>query len=693
MYGKIIANKEVIFMAEEKVEKAAKVKKLADPIAASIDPATQELIVRAQELGIDTVYDRAVQMKPCPIGVEGTCCKNCSMGPCRLPLPKAGIEGADTRKGLCGATANTIAARNFIRMIAGGASAHSDHGRCVAEVFLSAARKESDAYKVKDIDKLLLIAPHLGVATTVEIDGEEADRDVDEIALEVAEKAMNEWGKAEGELLYAKRAPQALYEKWKKAGVVPRNIDREIVEIMHRTHIGVDMDYKNLIKQGSRAAIADGWGGSMLATDLQDVLFGTPYPIQSEANLGVMKEDHVNIIVHGHEPVLSEIIVAVAQDKEMIDYAKSKGAKGIQLSGICCTANEILQRHGIPSATTFLSQELAIITGACDAMVVDIQCIFQNLANVSACFHTKLITTHPIAKMEQDNVIHIEFDEHHALEDATKIVKMAIDNFENRKAEVMIPKYKATQIAGFGVESIEYHLGGTFRGSYYTLNDNIINGRIRGVAGVVGCNNARTRHNEAHINVVKELIKNDVLVLTTGCNGIACAMEGLLTPETAQVFCGPGLAEVCEVVGIPPVLHLGSCVDNSRILLAATEVVKAGGLGNDISDLPVAGSAPEWMSEKAISIGHYFVVSGVYTVFGVTLPTSGAPVFHNYICKELEKIYGGMWDIEPDPIKHARLMIAHIDKKRKALGIDKARDRVLMDMADRRTMEAAYQQA
>jgi carbon-monoxide dehydrogenase catalytic subunit len=644
-------------------------------------------------MGIDTVYDRAVQMKPCNIGVQGTCCKNCSMGPCRLPLPKAGIEGEDTRKGLCGATANTIAARNFIRMIAGGASAHSDHGRCVAEVFLSAARKESDAYKIKDIDKLLLIAPHLDVATTVEVDGEELDRNIDEIALEVAEKAINEWGKAEGELLYVKRAPEALYEKWKKAGVVPRNIDREIVEIMHRTHMGVDQDYKNLIKQGARAAIADGWGGSMLATDLQDVLFGTPYPLQSEANLGVMKEDHVNLIVHGHEPVLSEIIVAVAQTQEMVDYAKSKGAKGIQLSGICCTANEVLQRHGIPSATTFLSQELAIITGACDAMVVDIQCIFQNLANVAKCFHTKLITTHPIAKMEQDNVIHIEFDEHHAIEDAKKIVKMAIDNFENRGAEVMIPQYKATQIAGFGVESIEYHLGGTFRGTYYTLNDNIINGRIRGVAGVVGCNNARTRHNEAHITVVKELIKNDVLVLTTGCNGIACAMEGLLTPETAQVFCGPGLAEVCEVVGIPPVLHLGSCVDNSRILLAATEVVKAGGLGHDICDLPAAGSAPEWMSEKAISIGHYFVVSGVYTVFGATLPTSGAPVFHDYICNELEKIYGGMWDIEPDPIKHARLMIAHIDKKRKALGIDKARERVLMDMADRREMEAAYQEA
>jgi carbon-monoxide dehydrogenase catalytic subunit len=298
--------------------------------------------------------------------------------------------------------------------------------------------------------------------------------------------------------------------KWKKTGVLPRNIDREIVEIMHRTHMGVDQDYKNLMKQGTRAALADGWGGSMLATDLQDVLFGTPYPLQAEANLGVMKEDHVNIIVHGHEPVLSEMIVATAQKPEIIEYAKSKGAKGIQLGGICCTANEIFQRHGVPQAGTYLQQELAIITGACDAMVVDIQCVFQNLANVAKCFHTKLITTHPIAKMEQDNVVHIEFDEHHALEDAEKIVRMAIDNFQNRGAEVMIPQYKASSIGGFGVESIQYHLGGTFRGTYYTLNDNIINGRIRGVAGVVGCNNARTRHNEAHIAVVKELIKNDV---------------------------------------------------------------------------------------------------------------------------------------------------------------------------------------
>ena len=675
-------------MAVEK-KKEAKAAKVADPVKASIDMGTQELILRAQQMNIDTVFDRAVTMKPCNIGLQGICCKNCAMGPCRLPLPKGGIEGEDTRKGLCGATANTIAARNFIRMIAGGAAAHSDHGRCVAEVFMSVAKKQTDAYQIKDTVKLMAVAEALGVATQVEVDGETVDRDLDEIVLETAKIALNEWGKPEGELLYAKRAPAPLYEKWKKTGVIPRNIDREIVEIMHRTHMGVDQDYKNLIKQGTRASLADGWGGSMLATDLQDILFGTPYPLQSEANLGVMKKDHVNIIVHGHEPVLSEMIVAMAQKPELIEYAKSKGAKGIQLGGICCTANEIFQRHGVPQAGTYLQQELAIITGACDAMVVDIQCIFQNLANVAECFHTKLITTHPIARMEQESVLHIEFDEHHALEDAERIVRIAIDNFENREADVMIPPYKSQAVGGFGVESIQYHLGGTFRGTYYTLNDNIINGRIRGIAGVVGCNNARTRHNEAHITVVKELIKNDVIVLTTGCNGIACAMEGLLTPESAAVYCGPGLAEVCETVGIPPVLHMGSCVDNSRLLLAGTEVVKAGGLGKDICDLPLAGSAPEWMSEKAISIGHYFVTSGVYTVFGLHLPTSGAPVFHDYISKELENMYGGKWDLEADPVKHAQLMIAHIDRKRKELGIDKARERQLMDMADRQKLEAS----
>ncbi|MCF8062356.1 MAG: anaerobic carbon-monoxide dehydrogenase catalytic subunit [Deltaproteobacteria bacterium] len=677
-------------MTSEDVKKKDKAKKAADPRDLTVDVATQDMIARSRDMEIETIFDRAQTMKPCNIGVQGTCCKNCAQGPCRLPLPKSGIEGEDTRKGLCGATAETIAARNFARMVAAGAAAHSDHGRGVAETFLAAARKETEDYKIRDTKKLLEVAPDFGVEIFVEGEnGEQVDRDIDEIALEVAEKALAQWGQQEGEICTLKRAPEPRYELWKKLGVVPRGIDREIVEIMHRTHIGVDQDYENLTEQCTRAALADGWGGSMIATDLQDILFGCPYPLKSSANLGILKEDHVNIIIHGHEPLLSEMIVQAAELPEMVEMAKSKGAKGIQLGGICCTANEILMRHGVPLAGNFLQQELAIVTGAVEAMVVDVQCIMENIANVADCFHTKIITTNPRAKIASGHTTHIEFDEHTAFADAKRIVQEAIDNFPNREKDVMIPNQKSELIAGFSYEAINYHLGGTFRGSYTPLNDNIINGRIRGIGGVVGCNNARTLHDDGHLTVVKELIKNDVIVLTTGCNAITCGKAGLLTPESAAVYCGPGLAEVCETVGIPPVLHMGSCVDNSRILMAATEVVKAGGLGNDISDLPAAGSAPEWMSEKAISIGHYFVTSGVYTVFGVTLPVGGAPVFENYLYNELEEIYGGMWDMVADPYEHARKMIAHIDKKRKALGIDKARERVLLDMADRQKLEDA----
>jgi carbon-monoxide dehydrogenase catalytic subunit len=648
--------------------------------AKSIDQATLDLIEKAKKEGVNTSFDRADSLKPCPIGAAGSCCKHCGMGPCRVPLPKGKEETPEEkqkRRGVCGATSETIAARNFIRMVAGGASAHSDHGRGVAELFLAVARGKAPGYEIKDEQKLLQVALDWGI--------EIGDRSNNEIAVDIGEKALAEFGKQEGELITLKKAPLKRQELWKQQGVAPRGIDREIVEIMHRTHIGVDQDYVNLLKQGVRASIADGWGGSMIATELQDILFGTPAPILGKANLGVLKEKEVNIIIHGHEPLLSEMIVAAAAEPEMLELAKSKGAEGINLSGMCCTANEILMRHGVPIAGNFLQQELAIVTGAVDAMVVDVQCIMQSIQTVAECYHTKIITTASKAKIP--GAIHIEFDEHDALKSAREIVKTAIENFPNRKGNILIPDHQCDQIAGFSHETINYLLGGMFRASYRPLNDNIINGRIRGVAGVVGCNNARVKHNEAHITMVKELIKNDVLVITTGCNAIACAEAGLLVPEAASKYAGAGLAEVCETVGIPPVLHMGSCVDNSRILIAATAMVKDGGLGDDISDLPVAGAAPEWMSEKAISIGQYFVASGVYTVFGVTWPTEGSKEVTEFLFKDMEKLYGGKWDFQPDPVRAAQLMIAHIDSKRKALGIDQARERVLYDMAMRRELE------
>lgn len=403
----------------------------------------------------------------------------------------------------------------------------------------------------------------------------------------------------------------------------------------------------------------------MIATDLQDVLFGSPKPVRSMVNLGILNKDEVNVVVHGHEPGLSEMIVAAASDPELLELAKQKGAKGITLAGICCTANEILMRHGIPIAGDFLCQELAILTGAVEVMVVDVQCVMPSLGELTKCYHTKLITTSP--KGQHPGVEHIQFDEQRALETAKQIVRIAIENFPNRaKSEVDIPKETHPLVAGFTAENAFTFLGGRYRSTYRPLNNAIIEGRIRGLAGVVGCNNPNICHDYGHLEMTKELIKNDVLVVQTGCAAIACAKSGLLSPEGAKMA-GPGLQEVCEAVGIPPVLHLGACVDNSRILVALCNVLKEGGLGEDFSDIPVAGAAPEWMSEKAIAIGFYVVASGVFTVFSTPHPIMGSKNLSDYVLGGLEEEYGAKFAFEADPIKAARLMIDHINKKRAAL--------------------------
>ncbi len=637
----------------------------------SIDPAVNKILGSVESRGITTIWDRSQAMEPqCGFGELGICCRICYMGPCRIdPFEER------AKQGVCGATAEVIVARNFARMIAAGTAAHSDHGRDVANALLIAAENPDSGYKIKDVPKLMRTAEYFGINT----DG----KSTEEVGKEVALAAIAEFGKQEGGIHFTNRAPEARRELWNNQGVLPRGIDREVVELMHRTTMGVDQDHRNIMKQASRTALADGWGGSMIATELQDILFGTPSPIRGQVNLGVLSDTKINIVIHGHEPVLSELLVLAAQDEEMLALAQSKGAEGINLAGICCTANEILMRHGIPVAGNFLQQELAVATGAVDAMIVDVQCIMSSLADFCKSYHTELLTTSSKARI--GNVRYIPFSEHEAWEKAKEITRIAIENFPNRGL-VDIPDEKMDLIAGFSHEAINYMLGGTFRGSYSPLNDNIINGRIKGVAGVVGCNNPKVTHDQGHVDLVRELIANDILVVQTGCAAIACAKAGLLTPEAAAEMAGPGLKEVCQTVGMPPVLHSGACVDNSRILIALSEMVKVGGLGNDISELPVAGAAPEWMSEKAIAIGHYFVVSGVFTVFGVGLPINGSKVFTDLLFREFEDIYGGMWAVEPDPGKMAAMIIDHINNKREKLGISKAKERVLYDMEMRREL-------
>nr|MBN1229836.1 anaerobic carbon-monoxide dehydrogenase catalytic subunit [Anaerolineae bacterium] len=622
----------------------------------TIDLAAQEMLIRADSLGIGTAFHRADDMTACNIGSAGMCCKLCGMGPCRLTK--------DGSTGVCGATIGTIQARNLIRAIAAGASAHSDHGRDMAFTLKAVANGEAEGYTIRDVARLRTVAAMYDIP----IEG----RAPEEIANDLADLYIAQFGQQRGELVPTSRAPEKRIKLWREKGVMPRGVDREIVESLHRTHIGDDQDPTHILQHAIRTAISDGWGGSMIATDVSDILFGTPAPVLGQANLGVLRDDMINVIVHGHEPTLSQMIVAATQDPEMIEYAKAAGASGINLSGICCTANEILMRQGIPAAGNFLQQELAIMTGAVEAMIVDVQCIMQALVALASNFHTKIITTSP--KVRITGATHMEFDEHRALTIAKEILKVAIDNYKNR-GETQIPIHREDLIPGFSHEYINYMLGGSYRASFRPLNDAIMSGRIRGVAAIVGCNNPRSQHDFFHTYVAEQLLKQDVLIVETGCGAIASAKLGHMLGDSLDLV-GPGLREIMETVGIPPVLHMGSCVDNTRILTVLTQMVNEGGLGDDIDQVPAVGLAPEWMSEKALSIGSYCVASGACVIFGGSNPVEGMPDrvsgstdVESFIDQGWEDLYGGKLIFINDPDEMVNATLAHIDKKRAALGL------------------------
>ncbi len=652
-----------------------------DKIIKTANKEAAQVLEWGEARGFETCFSRAEKLKPCPIGESGACCKVCHMGPCRLVGKNAEEEG----RGVCGATLPVIAARNLARMVAAGTACHGDHGRDMVFTLLAVAEGETKDFKIKDVKKLYRVADIIGV----EFEG----RPVNDVAKDVAAKFMEDFGRQRGEINYVKRAPKKTQERWKKYGIVPRGIDREVSETLDRTTMGMDADADSILNHALKAALANGWGGSMISTDITDILFGTPSPIKAEASLGIFKDDEVNIVIHGHEPSLAEMIVDVVYEKDMIDYAKSKGAKGINLGGMCCTANEVMMRHGIPTAGGFTNQELGIMTGLIEAMVVDVQCIMPALTQIAKKFHTKVITTSE--KVRMPGAMHIPFDEHRAKDIAREIVKTAIDNFPNRKSEGSHVTEKFPLIAGFSHEYIEYMQGGRWRASFRPLNDAIMAGRIRGVVGLAGCDNPRVPSTGMHKFLAIELIKNDVLVVSTGCSSASCGTAGFLTPEMALENAGPGLREVCEAIGIPPILHLGACVDNTRILTIASAMAAEGGLSDEIGGMPAVGIAPEFITEKAISIGCYFAASGVPVIFGGESPVGAS--------KEVTKIMTEVWferfmgalHFEPDPEKILAMTLNYIDAARDRLKLRKyepgkfGAERVLMDMAARRVLERA----
>jgi carbon-monoxide dehydrogenase catalytic subunit len=605
------------------------------------------LLKKMERDGVESVWDRfQTQLPNCGFCEMGLSCRICVMGPCRIdPF------GEGPQRGVCGADADIMVARNLGRMIAAGAASHSDHGRDLVEVLGKVAVDAAPGYRLRDIEKLKRVAVEFGV----QLDGKQPNQ----IAAELADAMAEEYGTRKKELTLLKRAPAKRQEIWRRVGVAPRGIDRETSEMMHRTHMGVDNDWKSLLLHGIRNALSDGWGGSMIATEVSDILFGTPQPGATRVNAGVLKKDQINIVVHGHNPVVSEMLLRACQDPELLKLAKDKGASGINLAGVCCTGNELLMRAGIPMAGNHLTTELVLATGAVDMMVVDYQCIMPSLGTVAACYHTKMVSTSDKARFP--GMEHQEFHPENAAAKAVSLVKDAIANF-GRRGEVFIPVEPVDCVGGFSVEAIMGALGGTPK----PLIDAIAAGKIRGAVGIVGCNNPRIKQDYGHVTLTERLIANDILVMDTGCASVATAKAGFKQAKALEKA-GPGLREVCGALGVPPVLHVGSCVDNVRILVLASALANA--LGADISDLPIAGAAPEWYSEKAATIGVYFVASGVYTVLGPMPPITGSMNIVKLLTEGLNDVVGATFAVEPDPEKAAVLIRTHIEAKRKKLGL------------------------
>ncbi|CUM92737.1 Carbon monoxide dehydrogenase 1 [Blautia hydrogenotrophica] len=618
------------------------------------EEATNRLLETGAKVGADSWQLRVKNQTPhCKFGEQGICCRICSMGPCRITKKSP--------RGICGCDAHGIAGRNFLRFTAGGAATHSDHGREICHTLHTVSPDGN--YKVKDSEKLRRIAKEWGVETE--------GKDIYELAHELSEMALLEYGKPFGVQRWLKRAPEHTQKLWHEAGIEPRAIDREVSTAMHMTHMGNSSKPEALVRQSLRAGMSDGWGGSMCGTEFSDVMFGTPKPVDTEANLGVMKEDEVNIIVHGHDPSLSEMICEYAEDPEMIQLAKSLGANGINVAGVCCTSNEVAMRRGIPMAGNFLQQENVVLTGACEAIVVDVQCIFPALGPLSKCFHTKFITTSPIAQMPDSDFILFEAET--AGENAKKIVRAAVENFANRKKELVhIPQLKQKATVGYSVEAIIKTLDTVANsqidvtGTTKPLVDCITSGVIRGAVAMVGCNNPRVRPDSAHIELMKKLIKNDIIVVLSGCSAQAAARAGLMD-KRAKDLCGAGLKRVCELADIPPVLHMGSCVDISRMMVLASQLAKDAGV--NISQLPLVGCAPEWMSEKAVSIGNYVVATGIDTFLGVEPQVSGSDQMVHWLTEGIRDWVEAAYTVELDIEKLGDAMIARIEEKRAALGI------------------------
>jgi carbon-monoxide dehydrogenase catalytic subunit/CO dehydrogenase/CO-methylating acetyl-CoA synthase complex beta subunit len=625
------------------------------------DSSCSAMFHELHDQGVSTVNERFVnQGAQCRFGQLGLCCRICLQGPCRInPM------GKEPTTGICGARDYTIVARHLDRMIAAGTAAHSGHGREIAHVLNMVANGKTDDYRVTDKAKLEALAKRMGLQAS--------GKGLPALADAVSLAALEDYSRyTEDPILFLKSTvTPARMKLWDSHAVLPSNIDASISEVMHRTSMGVDADPVPLLFGGIKCALAD-YSGAQISSDLSDVLFGTPKIVLSQANLGVLDEKYINVAVHGHNPLLSDVMVDVA--REMKDEAKKAGAEGFNIVGVCCTGNEILMRKGIPIAANVLSQELVLMSGILDAMVLDYQCFMPSLSTLSRCTHTKLVSTEPVARLVGDT--HIEFTPERAKQSAREVLTMAISAYKHRGKTKLLPTVKGSKVvAGFSVEQMrDLFAKKNPDDPFQFLVDNLVNGHVRGLALFAGCKNMRTKDDEDVLIIARELAKRSVLLLTTGCNAIELAKAGFMDPDKTKELAGEGLqsflnelSEAAGLEGLPCVWHIGSCVDNPRYSNLATEV--ANRMGVDIDKIPFVAMAPEAMHEKAVSIGTWAVTMGFPVHVGTMNYLYGSTLVTEVLENTARDVYGGYFIFETDPHEAAKRLYSAIEYRRWRLDI------------------------
>ena len=605
-----------------------------------------------RDLGITTVFDRWEDQQPqCGFGMQGVCCQLCSHGPCRITRRAS--------RGICGATADTIVARNLLRLTAHGAAAYTHHLEELART-LKATAQGKTPFTIGDEEKLRHIAGLLGLDT---------ERPREELAVALADAVLAELRKGSDEplVLLSLFAPPTRKLAWEKLGVIPGGVLSEIRDALTKSMTNINTDPVDLLLTAVRLALATGYMGLVGTVTVQDILLGTPALVQSEADLGVLDPSTVNIVCHGHVPLVATAVLQASQDPELLSQARQAGATGIRVYGSMCTGQELMQRSAgsaqgfAGQLSNWLGQEYYVATGVVDLVMMDMNCSTPGLKSTADHFHTKLVSVDRIVRMAgvEDRV---DYDPEKITEQAPRLVSMAIAAFANRPERRYLPASRAKVVAGFGAETIAQALGGTLD----PLLDAIKGGSIRGIAAVVGCANNRNGHDSQSLSIMRELLKADVLVISAGCTSSAAQIDGLMDPAAAGE-CGEQLRAVCASLGIPPVLNFGSCVDIGRIAVVVTAI--AGALGVDPSQLPVAVSAPEYLEQKAVADGIFAVAFGLLTHIGPPPPVTGSPLVTSILTGSIQDLLGGRVLVEENPAKAAAAMVAHIDQKRQALGI------------------------